>query len=241
MTRLRFLFTALIGCACSLSVIVSIVHADTSAVIVIDQISPKEYGPWQMFSGDAILASTSNPNVSKKHYTFSSSHYGPATFSLTNPPGMSSTIQVYRGTDLVLTSDTPQVNISLVPNDTIRIIVQYARTSLGTMGVTTAPSNVHVMIKGPDGKERKALSPYTFTGLPAGRYTVSTPKPPEKCASAAPVTRAVESDKRLVVHLTLSCDQDDVSRRRERLRIRPTKRDIQNSVYLREAQRANRK
>lgn len=240
MRAFRSIIITSLGAVLCFSALSTTAMADTKAVYTVDQVSPKEYGSWVVYSGDTILAASSERGVSSKHYSFSSAVFGSITLSVKNPPGMTSIIKVYRNDDLIQTTSTPQVAISSFPNDSYRFIVQYARTNLGSLGVTSVPSNVAIMIKGPDGKERRALTPHTFTNLPVGRYAIYTPNPPAPCGSAAPMTRSVESEKRLAVSIELPCAQE-VSSRPSRTRARPTKREIQNSVYLREAQRSNKK
>lgn len=240
MHTFRTIIITSLGAVLCFSVPFTTALADTKAVYTVDQVSPKEYGSWVVYSGDTVLAASSDRGVSLKHYSFSSSVFGPVTLSVKNPPGMTSVISVFRNTDLVQTISTPQVTVSAFPNDNYRFIVQYARTNLGSLGVTSVPSNVAIMIKGPDGKERRARTPHTFTNLPVGRYAIYTPNPPDTCGSAAPMTRSVESEKRLAVIIELPCNQT-VNERQSRTSARPTKREIQNSVYLREAQRSNKK
>lgn len=184
--------------------------------IQIQQISASSQGTWTLLSADGTAITSDDAGVNKNEFSIGISRFGQTTLSVVTPPGMSAKISVYRGGDLLLTTDTQQYSFNLTSNDTYRFVIQYSLKSLGLLGVTSDPSGVRFRLRGPTGRTFGGTSPQSFDNLPAGRYvlmfgeTNGCSRPPRKTAT-------VKAEERTAVHVTLPCtsptdDTVDMSR-----------------------------
>jgi hypothetical protein len=227
---MKILRTLSIGSIVLLSMTAAHAVAGSQASVKIEQISSSDVGSWAMYSGESDVRTSSDSGVDKLSYSFGLTSFGPITFSVTPPPGMSTKISVFRGGELTKTVDAQQISFTIFPNDSYRFLVQYSLTKLGTLGVTSDPSGLRFKMRGPTKKLHSATSPFTFTNLPAGQYTIlfgST----RKCASPAPHTVRVEAGGRNTAHVTLTCNakaETPVST------ARPSKRALRQAVEERE-------
>jgi hypothetical protein len=234
--RSRFTVSALCTLT-SLFAFTGTIHADATATIKIEQVSSGQIGTWTLLSTDGSSKSSSDTGVDKTNYSMSLSEFSPLTLIVTPPAGMSVKISMYRGGDLKTTTSTPQMTITPFPNDSYRFVIQYALTKLGSLGVTSNPSNLRVRIKGPTGKSYSSLTPHTFTNIPAGQYSVIV-SPSRKCIQPATHSVVVDPGGRNVVDITLMCD---VKATVEPSRTRPSKRSLVESVEQRESKPAGQR
>ncbi|MBP9773560.1 MAG: hypothetical protein KBD00_02935 [Candidatus Peribacteraceae bacterium] len=214
-------------------------HADLQASISIEQVSPALLGTWTFFSTDNTTKSSKDKGVDAKKTAFSFRQFGPVTLSIKQPAGMKSTVLIYRNGNLVSTKDTTQATVTLYPNDTLRFLIRYSFSNVGTLGITSIPTGAQLTVTGPDGFAAKARAPYTFKNLPAGKYTVIADQA-KGCMTSPPYNRYVEQDKRVTLTIDLPCTAKtgtDIIIENSR----QTKRAIQEAARLREALRAAKK
>lgn len=205
----------------------------------IDQISPKSFGTWTLFSASGTVRTSNDAGINKKSQSFGLSEFGPTTLSVKPPAGMSAKISVYRGNELTKVIDTPQHSFVLYPNGNERFLIQYALSRLGSVGVTSDPPHVRFRMKGPTSKIYAAATPFTFVNIPVGQYSILMAATPE-CLQPAPHSAIVASEQRNTVHITLNCERQTASDGMER--VRPTKRTLTEYAQDREYNaRGNRK
>ena len=205
--------------------------AASQASVTIDQISGGSLGTWTLLFEDGSSRTSSEAGVNKKNYSLGLTEFGQATLSLVTPQGMSATISVYRGGDLVEKVDATQYSFALYPNDRVRFLVQYSLARTGSLGITSEPSGVKIRIKGSSGKAYNAISPYTFVNLPAGRYSV-TMGATDKCVQPAPQAVVVKPEERNTIRVTLNCEK--AKPKSTVSTARPTKRSLVEYVEQRE-------
>ncbi len=199
------------------------VFAGIQGSLLIEQISPSELGAWILTSESGAKWSSADPKVSPKKFSLSIAEVGLLTFKVTPPPGASAKILVYRGGDLTKTITSNQYSFTLYPNDKYRFFVQYAFDRLGSIGVTSKPSNAKFRMTGPSGKLYIGTTPLSFTNLPAGRYTVQA-EPVTGCSKPKPQSTVIQPDVRTTLHLTMPCEQ--TTKKSTTKDDRPTKREI---------------
>ena len=204
--------------------------AGSQASVKIEQISSADVGSWTMYSGESDVRTSNDPGVDKLSYSFGLTNFGPITFSVTPPPGMSTKISVFRGGELTKTVDAQQISFTIFPNDSYRFLVQYSLTKLGTLGITSEPSGLRFKLRGPTKKLLSGTSPFTFTNIPAGSYTVIFGAT-RKCAAPPPHTVMVEASGRNTAHITLPCD---VKTEVPVSTARPSKRSLRQAAEDRE-------
>lgn len=211
--------------------------AGIQGTMLIEQISPAELGTWILTSESGSKWSSEDPKVSPKKFSLSIADVGLLTLKVTPPPGASAKILVYRGGDLMKTITSNQYSFTLYPNDTYRFFIQYAFDRLGSIGITSTPSNAKFRMKGPSGKLYIGTTPMSFTNLPAGRYSVQV-EATKGCSTAKPQSTVIQPDVRTTLHLTMPCEQ--TTKKSKTKNDRPTKRDImkqaedQNNKRLRD-------
>lgn len=172
--------------------------------IQIQQVSASSQGTWTLLSADGTAITSEDTGVQKNEFSVGITRFGQTTLGVVSPPGMSAKISVYRGGELLLTTDTPQYSFDLTSNDSYRFVIQYSLKSLGLLGVTSDPPGVRFRLRGPTGRTFGGTSPQSFDNLPAGRYvlmfgaTKDCSRPPRKTAT-------VKSEERTAVHVTLPC------------------------------------
>lgn len=207
--------------------------------VSIEQVSPSSVGSWMFIMKDEAPVSSTDKGANAKNYSFGFTNFGPVTLSLQPPPGMTTVINVYRGGNKFTTQETRQLTVTLYPGDTYRFVVQYSLTNVGSLGITSTPSNVPLRITGPDKKRYSSRSPHTFTNLPAGRYTIQAGLIPGYINPPL-YTKDVEAGKRITLNIEMPKDttktkggsSSNVQARQS------TKRDIRSAAEIREAQRA---
>ncbi len=188
-----------------------IAFAGAQAAIKIEQLSPSIYGTWTLLSANGSSLSSSDKNVGKTGgLTIGLTEFGQTTLSVTSPPGMSATISVYHGGDIVAEVTSNQYSFPLYTNDNFRFIIKYALSRVGSLGVTSEPGNLRFRMKGPTGRNFSAKTPYTFKNLPAGKYSLYFPKT-DNCLQPAVQTILVQPEERNTTNVTLPCNiaQDD--------------------------------
>lgn len=176
--------------------------------IKIEQLSASTTGSWTLLSEDGTFISSNDEGIEKNNYTVAITRFGQTTLSVIPPHGMSAKIGVYRGGDLIASTESQQYSFPLVSNDNYRFVVQYALTKLGTLGVTSDPSETRFRMRGPSGRTYSGVSSKTFENLPAGRYTIMFAAA-EGCDQAARKNVIVRADERNVVFVSQSCVQDE--------------------------------
>lgn len=174
--------------------------------------------------------SSEDKGVNKLDYSFSSIDFGPATLSITPPPGMVVKLLVYRGGEVIKTINGYQYSFELLNNDNYRFVIQYAYDLLGSLGITSDPSGVRFRMKGPTGRAYTAVSPKTFINLPAGSYSLYFPAT-DDCYKPAVKTVLVEPGKRNTTKVTFTCEDKTVS---DVDTSRPSRRTIREYAEKRE-------
>lgn len=206
------------------------------ASVVIEQLSGTTVGAWTLLSsnGGSTHTSTDTDN-GRVRAALALTEFGPTTLSVTIPQGMSVKISVYRGGTLVESVETPQYSFNLLPNDSYRFIVQYSLSRLGSLGVTSLPSGLRFRLKSESGRTRTATTPFTFTGLPAGRYSVhmSTLR---GCLQPALQSAVVMPEERSAIHVTMNCDKTETTSTAATVR-GPSKRSLVEYARKREFKR----
>lgn len=191
--------------------------AATQATVKIEQLSPSTYGSWTLLSADGSSRTSKDPGTdSTGGLTIGLTEFGQTTLSVVTPPGMSAIISVYRGGELLKEVSSKQYSFPIYTNDNYRFVIRYALTNVGSLGVTSEPSNIRFRMKGPTGRNYTAKTPFTFQKLPAGKYSLYFPKT-DKCFQPAVQNIDVESEKRNTAKVTLACnieEEDTVDRSR---------------------------
>ncbi len=213
--------------------------ADAKASIKIEQISAKQFGKWTLYSASGTTRMSTGSGMNKNSISFAVNEFGPTTLSVKPPAGMSVKISVYRSGELIETVDVPQYSFTLYPNDNYRLLVQYALTRLGSLGITSNPSGLKLRMKGASTKTYTATTPHTFINIPAGQYSIMI-GPTKTCLKPAPHTVVVIPEQRNTAYITLNCDTEkEVG---AATRTQPSKRSLREYVEQRERNaRGNRK
>ncbi len=227
----------LTGVLCTLSLVLGTIPsvalgASAQANIRIEQLTPSAYGTWTLLSSNGALRTSNDPGVLKSAFTVGVTDYGPTTLSVVPPPGMSVKITTYRGGEKVGETDAQQYSFTLVANDNYRFVLQYALSRLGNLGVTSQPSGIRFRMKGPGGRFYSATSPFTFTNIPVGRYSLTFP-PKNGCTAPSVHTVIVESETRNTANISLAtCDTAATDTTHDYSRI--SKRTLRDMVEQRE-------
>lgn len=181
------------------------------ASIKIEQLSPVDPGVWTMISSDQAIRSSNDPGVDKLNFSFGVTDYGPTTLRVSPPQGMSARITAYHGGEEVAQTDAQQYSFNVAANDNWRFVVQYSLSKLTSLGVTSDPSDIRFRMKGSNGRVYSARTPFTFTNIPVGRYTLLFPGT-NGCTEATRQSTVIEEETRNTIHISLaSCKAEDKS------------------------------
>lgn len=211
------------------------VSAEALANITIDQIAADKLGTWTLLAADGSTRTSADLTGDPRRFTAGISDFGQVTFSVMPPAGMTARITVFRGGDQIATTDSRQFSFTVYPNDNYRFIVKYWIAATGTLGVISNPQGIVFRIEAETGRTLRGKTPWSFTQLPVGKYSVYA-NATETCYSPAPQSVSIENEDRKVVTLSLTCNNavgefDTVER------VRPSKRTIVERVAAREARR----
>ncbi len=223
--RSLVIFSALVFCSPT-------VFATAQATITIEQISSALLGSWTLLSASGSTYTSSDVGVNKMRHSIAISEFSPMTLSVVQPPGMSVKLGIYRGDALVKSIEIPQYSFTPYPNDSYRFLVQYSLSRLGSLGITSTPSGVRLRLKGPTAKTYSAVTPFTFTSLPAGRYSVLL-SATSACVQPPPHAAVVEPEQRNTLHITMNCDKKKPPEATTPS-MKPTKRELFQYVEQRE-------
>lgn len=227
----------------SASLIIPQAHAALQGTVSIEQISPtRDIGSWLFYTTANETKSSTEPGVDPKKYAFSFTEFGPVTIKVEPPPGMQSSIIVYRGGELFKKADARQLSVNLYPGDIYRFVVQYSFSALGSLGVTTQPFRATFRITGPGNKRYSARTPHTFTDLPAGRYSIRV-SAPRGCLLPPVYVKDVTPEQRVTLQVELACGKDALARRSadpfmDNINRGPSKRALRDAKKAAEALRA---
>lgn len=203
----------------------------TKAGITIDQVSAKSLGGWTLLTANGSSYSTAERGVNRTSHSMALSDFGPVTLIVSPPQGMSVRIGVYRGGELLKTVDTPQHSFTLYPNDQYRFLVQYTLDRTGTLGITSDPSGVRMRVKGSGTRTYTAVTPHTFTNIPAGRYSVALSGVPG-CLQPRMESIVVQPEQRNTLAISLNCTKNQTGSSVSSYR--PTKRALVDYAQSRE-------
>lgn len=211
----------------------------TQARITIDQVSSKGLGSWTLITANGASYSSMDGRVNLASHSLALSDFGPVTLSVASPQGMSVRILMYRGGDLLKTIEMPQHSFTLYPNDQYRFLVQYTLNRTGSLGITSNPSGVRMRVKGESGRTYTAVTPHTFNGIPAGRYSVSLGTL-QGCIQPRTDSIIVLPEQRNTLNFSLNCEKNQQAA--VSAATRPTKRALVEYAQSREFKsRGNRK
>ncbi len=209
-------------------------HASTQANVTIEQLSSGAVGTWTLISGDGSSRSSSVGGIDARSQSMGLTDFGPMTLSVTAPQGMAVKISVYHGGELVENVLTPQYSFTLYPNDTYRFLIQYSLSRTGSLGITSEPPHVRFRMKGESARTYAGITPFTFTNIPAGRYSVQLAAP-EGCTQPAAQSAIVTPEQRSTIHVTMNCQKAQTGT--TVLDTRPTKRSLVEYAKERELKR----
>lgn len=229
----RFLFLSALLAVGVFTALPQVTHAQVAqGTVRIEQVSPDKvkHGTWTLLTASGTVRSSEDEGVTPNDYSYALSEFGQMVFSVKPPAGMSTKISIYRGGTLQKSVDAQQYEFALYPNDNYRLLVQYAFTKLGELGLNSDPTGLVFRIKGP--RNMSGKTPRTFTNLPAGRYTIYFTRVGDKCVSPAPHTVAVTPEKRITKLITIPCN---IQVEEELVRNAPTRRALREAVEAREA------
>jgi hypothetical protein len=212
--------------------------AASLANIVIDQVSAGSVGTWTMLAADGSTRTSDTATADPRKYSAGISDFGPMTFSVVPPSGMSARITVYRGGEQVAVTDSRQYSFHVYPNDSYRFVVKYWVGATGTLGVISNPQGIIFRAIAEGGKTYRGVTPASFTNLPVGKYSIYS-NPTAACTSSAPQSVTLGNEDRKVITLSMSCDNAS-GEYEAPVRVRPSKRNIVERVAEREARRKTR-
>ncbi len=177
--------------------------ATGTAMLKIQQLTPRDIGKWTLFYEGGSLTSESigieNP---KMHTAYPPA--GNATFMVVPPSGASASISFFEETELIKKVDFSQINVVLQEGKSYRFLVTYIYNKKGMLGVTSIPTAIPFRMTGPDGKTYRGTTPHTFDNIPVGQYTIVF-NSIRGCVRARPANRNVGMNERVVFHMEFDC------------------------------------
>ncbi len=193
------------------------VSAGTQAAIKIEQLSASSFGTWTLLSANGSSRTSKDKGVDVTGgFTAALTEFGQTTLTVTAPAGMSVSISVYHGGDLVKEVTSNQYSFPLYTNDNYRFVIKYSLSRTGSLGVTSEPGQLRFRMKGPTSRNYSAVTPFTFKELPAGKYSLYFPKT-QDCLQPAVQTIDVQPGQRNTTNVSLTCNvaaEENVDRSR---------------------------
>lgn len=227
----------LVGTIAALTVIPA-VSAETPASVTIEQVSASDYGTWTLLSANGTSRVSTDLTTDPRRYATTIADFGQMILGVQPPSGMQTRISVYQGGFQIGTVDGRQHAFTLNPSESYRFVIQYYIGATGTMGVISDPQGVIFRVKADNGRTYRGKTPWAFTELPIGKYTIYA-NGNDTCFRPAPKNVQLKPEQRLTVELSLTCEGAEDSFYTVE-RVRPSKRSILDAVKVREAMRKTR-
>lgn len=155
-------------------------------------------GTFTLLRPDNVSITIPNPP-----YVLNNPVPGQNTLFIAPPPGVATTVELYDGTILLKSSDTPQISFETTLTSNLRLVVSYKLIDFGDIGVTSYPPGVPFVLSGPQGAKYEGVTPKTYERVPVGSYGViyspkGCPKPPAQGGD-------LKSNEKIYLSITFKC------------------------------------
>jgi hypothetical protein len=156
--------------------------------------------------GTVIISQPNSDSIEVKNSTFASDTLKPGLYSVLIYPPAGTTPKVTFFLDGELQSQNgANISFNLNTGQQADFTIVYDYTRTGIVGVSTMPSGMPYVLRGPDGLEWSGTTPANYKDLPEGQYT-ATIEPPEGCGLSRPVSDRLLKDGRINFHREFSCE-----------------------------------
>lgn len=129
---------------------------------------------------------------------------GSYTFFIDSPKGYVTKLEMYQGSEIVKTSEAPQLSFAYDGTALLRIVVSFKLQYSGQVNVVSTPKGVSFELRGPNQIVLTGTTPQSFSEMPIGLY--STRYLPEGCAATPFRSDELKYEGRVDFSVTLNCD-----------------------------------
>lgn len=167
--------------------------------IIIEQQHPKgKLMGWTLVNtGDLMI----KDNVKSRTVSVPVGSY---TLFIDQPQGYLTDIRIYKGSELLKTSDSPQISFSYAAGDDLKVFIHFQLAFSGQVNVVSTPKGVPFELRGPEGLIMKDVTPKSYDAMPIGLYSVRYI--PEGCTETPPKSDELRDEQRIDFSVTLKCD-----------------------------------
>ncbi len=128
---------------------------------------------------------------------------GKYSFFTVPPDGTTAHIEIFLDDDAIQSADTPQITFDLKDAMTLKLVVTYALTIFGKIGVGSDPLGIPFAMIGPNGMVRKGVTPTEYSPMPIGNYSVTFK--PDGCPRPPAQSGILEKEGRINFMIRLTC------------------------------------
>lgn len=129
---------------------------------------------------------------------------GKYSFFTVPPDGTTAHIDIYLGDDVIQYADVPQISFELKDTMTLKMVVTYALTIFGKIGVGSDPLGIPFEMVGPNGMVRKGVTPVEYSPMPIGNYSVTFK--PDGCKQPPQQSGMLDKEGRINFMIELACN-----------------------------------
>ncbi|MBT3835445.1 hypothetical protein HOF56_04350 [Candidatus Peribacteria bacterium] len=193
---MKTILTALISAILASGFANQAIAADEGTLIV-EQKGTQHFGEWGIGHSTGVIEGD------EENY---SSERPAGNFSITvSPPaGSVPTIEVYEDGTLKETFDSRTANGMLGSGGTLKFVLMYEFSRVGTVGVTSIPAGIAFDLKGPL-ETYSGVTPASYNEMAEGTYAVHY-KPASPCPTPRPMARSLEDGGRIGFSIELTCE-----------------------------------
>lgn len=120
------------------------------------------------------------------------------------PPGSETKIEIYDGSILLKSENTPQISFDATVSSNLTVKVQYTLTDFGEVGVTSVPAGIPFVLKGPKDAVYEGITPESFANMPVGDYGVNYF--PKGCTEPPGQGESLKDGSKVYFSITMKCD-----------------------------------
>jgi len=161
--------------------------------------TPDAMGSWTLIRPDRVQV-----HVSKEKYESTNMLLGRYTLYFTLQESANVNIVMTKNGEVVMDNQLPQVSFVIEEGDAIIIEATHIYTRTGTVSVTSEPAGVPYVLRGPNGIRHEDSTPGSYEHVPAGLYSVQYITP-DDCANPQPQSGQLQKDRKLSLHIELTC------------------------------------
>lgn len=162
--------------------------------------TPDVVGAWTL-----IRPGNERTEGTEQEYTFAGLPAGNYSFTTSLPDGATAETELLLDGQLIKTLSGPQMAIPLDGQENYLIKVTYTYTRAGTVAINSQPAGLGFRLTGPNGIEKRGVTPASYENVPEGQYAAYFDKI-EGCRDLPTQSDKLVKDSRITLRIEVVCE-----------------------------------